>query len=61
VYLLSICIYTEDADLAGGTLQYGARKLLVMDNPVTPPPPAPVSGPPIGPGLVRPPPPPQEV
>lgn len=60
MYLLSICIYTEDADLAGGTLQYGARKLLVMDNPVTPPPPAPVSGLPIGPGLVRLPPP-QEV
>uniref|UniRef100_A0A804QKL9 Uncharacterized protein n=1 Tax=Zea mays TaxID=4577 RepID=A0A804QKL9_MAIZE len=47
--------------LAGGTLQYGARNLVSIDNPVTPPPPAPVSGPPIGPGFVRPPPPPQEV
>ncbi|CAL4978111.1 unnamed protein product [Urochloa decumbens] len=48
---------SPDVDLAGDTLQYGARKLLVTENPVTPSPPAPVSGPPIGPGLVVTPPP----
>ncbi|CAL4958482.1 unnamed protein product [Urochloa decumbens] len=47
---------SPDVGLAGDTLQYGARKLLVTDNPVTPSPPAPVSGPPIGPGLVATPP-----
>ncbi|ONM06760.1 hypothetical protein ZEAMMB73_Zm00001d033106 [Zea mays] len=59
VLLVSSPHYSSGArtspDLAGGTLQYGARKLISIDNPVTPPPPAPVSGPPIGPGFVRPP------
>ncbi|CAO2193839.1 unnamed protein product [Urochloa humidicola] len=48
---------SPDVDLVGGTLRYGERKLLGTDNPIMPSPPAPVSGPPIGPGLVVTPPP----
>ncbi|CAO2204713.1 unnamed protein product [Urochloa humidicola] len=49
---------SPDVYLAASTpLQYGTRKLLGTDNPITSSPPAPVSGPPIGPGLVITPPP----